>query len=139
MKDYFLSGFLCLMLSLIAAANDLPDIKEGLWELTFESDIAATPTPMPSVAYTSQRCLNKQTATDPHVLMQNKHCEILDLNQQVDLLTWKMRCPQQGRQMIGDGKVNYSHESFNGSFNMTMQGEGDITTQTTGRYLGNCK
>lgn len=144
MKYYFLSGLLGLLLSPIAVAEStLPDIKEGLWEFSFKSDIAAQPNSMPGIAYTSQHCLNRQTAADPHTILQNNQCEILNLNQQATQVTWNMRCQQQGIQMTGDGKVNYSHESFNGTFNMTMQGEGagalTITTQTTGRYVGNCK
>lgn len=141
MKTHLLLGSLCLILSQIATADSLPDIKEGLWELTFKPEIAAMPTAMLPV--TSQHCLNKKAAGDPQTLLQNNQCEILNLNQQPNLLTWDMRCQQQGIQMTGDGKVNYSHESFNGTFNMTMQGEGagamKITTQTSGRYLGNCK
>jgi hypothetical protein len=101
------------------------------------------PTSMPAIAYTSQHCLNKQTAGDPHTLLQNNNCEISDLNQQANLVTWKMRCQQQGIQMTGDGSVNYQHESFSGTFNMNMQGEGaaalKISTQTSGRYLGLCQ
>lgn len=136
-------AFCYFFLTQLARADSLPDIKEGLWELTFKSDITAMPTTMPSVGYTSQHCLNKQTAGDPHTILQNNQCEILNLNQQATQVSWEMRCQQQGIQMTGDGKVNYSHESFNGIFNMIMQGEGagamKITTQTTGRYLGNCK
>jgi hypothetical protein len=143
MKTQILAGLLCLILSQIAAADALPDIKEGLWELTFKSNIAAQPTSMPSIAYTSQHCLNRQTAGDPQTILQNNQCEILNLKQQATQITWDMRCQQQSIQMTGDGKVDYTHESFNGTFTMNMQGEGagalKITTQTTGRYLGNCK
>jgi hypothetical protein len=144
MKKYFLSGFLLLTLNhLSLAETTLPDIKEGLWELTFKSDIAAIPTPMPSVSYSSEQCLSKQSAGDPQTLLQNKTCEILNLNQQASQITWEMRCNQQGIQMTGDGKVNYSYESFNGIFNMNRQGGGaagmKIITQTSGRYLGACQ
>jgi hypothetical protein len=144
MKNHLLSACLCLLLSQSATAeSSLPDIKEGLWELSFQSQITALPTPMPSVAYTSEQCLSKKTAADPQTLLQNNHCEISNLNQQADRVTWQMRCQQQGIEMTGDGNVSYQHESFSGTFNMNMQGEGagamKITTQTTGRYLGMCK
>lgn len=143
-KHYLLAGSVCLMLSQITAAEqNLPDIKEGLWELTVKSEIAAMGAAMPAMGYTSQHCLNKKTAGDPQTLLQNNQCEISNLNQQATLVTWNMRCQQQGIQMTGDGKVSYQHESFNGIFNMTMQAEGagamKITSQTSGRYLGNCK
>jgi hypothetical protein len=142
MKTHFLVGLLFLTLSQIASSEPVvPDIKEGLWELTFKSDIASIPTPMPSVAYTSQRCLTKQQAGDPHTLLQNDQCEISDWQLQDNVGVWKMRC-QQGGEMAGDGKVNYQHESFNAVFNMNKQGEGTsalkIITQTSGRYLGDC-
>jgi hypothetical protein len=135
----------CLLFcsQMTAADNTLPDIKEGLWELTFKSDIAAQPTPMPAVAYSSQHCLTKQSAADPQTLLQNNQCEISDFQLQANHSSWKMRCQQGGIQMTGDGEASYSPESFNGTFNMMMQGEGaaalKITTQTTGRYLGRCK
>jgi hypothetical protein len=129
--------------AVVLAEAAVPDIKEGLWELTFKSEIAAQPTPMPAVAYSSQHCLTKQSAGDPHTLLQNNQCEISDFKLQANHAAWKMRCQQQGIQMTGDGQANYTYESINSTFNMYMQGEGaqslKITTQTTGRYLGNCK
>jgi hypothetical protein len=143
MKTHFLVGLLFLTLSQLAIAEPIePDIKEGLWELTFKSEIAAMPTSMHSVAYTSQRCLSKQKAGDPHTLLQNNQCDISDWSLKDNVGVWKMRCQQAGNDMIGEGKVHYQRESFNALFTMNSQGKGaqalSITTQTSGRYLGDC-
>ena len=145
MKHPFLPGFLFLALSQIAAAEStLSEIREGLWELIFKSEITPTPTKQTTSATNiSQQCLTRETSADPHTFLQNIDCEILNLNQHATQMSWDMRCQQQGIQLTGDGKASYSHESFNGTVNVTMQGERyatlKITTQISGRYLGNCE
>jgi hypothetical protein len=146
MKNYVLLSVLLLSLSQIAVAKPkptLPTIKEGLWEITFTSNTAAMPMNLPSMTYTSQQCLTQEKAGDPHTFLQNDQCDILNLNQQADLLSWDMRCNQKGVAVTGDGKVSYEAESFTGVYSSNTQNDNASSMktiiQTSGRYLGSCK
>jgi hypothetical protein len=144
MKNAILFSAIFLTFSQLAVADaTLPAIKEGLWEITFKSDTAAMPTTMPSMSYTSQQCLTQQKAADPRTFLQSNQCAILNLNQQADLISWDMRCEQQGNPATGDGKVSYQSETFAGIFSINMHNDGasalKTTTQVNGRYMGSCK
>ncbi|NOQ36700.1 MAG: DUF3617 family protein [Methylococcaceae bacterium] len=134
---------LCLAVNHNVIAADVePDIKEGLWELTSTATMSGMPMEMPPMKTTSKECMSKKSAMDPRTLLKNQNCEITDMKIQSNNASWKMSCNQQGIKMTGDGNINYQHESFNGVFNMNMQGEGGamkIVTKTVGRYLGACK
>lgn len=134
---------LCLAASHpLNAAEEMPDIKEGLWELTSNAEISGTSVAMPPMSTTSKECMSKKSAMDPKTMLKNQNCDIQDLKIQSNSATWKMSCNQQGIQMTGDGRIDYQHESFTGIFNMNMQGAAGamkIVTKTTGRYIGACK
>ncbi len=143
MKKILFMG-LCLAASqgLNAAEDTMPDIKEGLWELTSNAEISGVNMAIPPMSTTSKECMSKKTAMDPKTMLKNQNCDIQDLKIQSNRATWKMVCNQQGIQMTGDGSIDYQHESFTGVFNMNMQGAAGgmkIVTRTTGRYIGACK
>lgn len=126
----------------VIAAEPEPDIKEGLWELNATAVMSGIPVAMPPMSTTSKECMSKKSAIDPRTLLKNQNCEISDMKIHANAASWKMRCNQQGIQMTGDGNINYQHESFNGVFNMAMQGAAGamkIVTNMTGRYIGACK
>jgi len=127
--------------SVMAEDSKLPDIKEGLWELTSTAEMSGMPVAMPPMSTTTKECVSKNSL-DPKALLKSQNCEITEMNIRANTATWKMNCSQQGIQMTGDGNISYQHESFSGIFNMNMQGQGGamkIVTKTSGRYLGACQ
>lgn len=143
MKNFLLMT-LCLAVShtVTATESEMPDIKEGLWELTSTAEMTGMPMAMPPMTTTSKECMSKKNAIDPRTMLKNQNCDIQDLKIESNSASWTMSCNQQGVQMTGDGKIDYQHESFSGIFNMNMKGAGGamtIVTKTSGRYIGTCK
>lgn len=139
MKKILLMLF-CLMTSyhVFAENSELPDIKEGLWELTSTAEISE----MPPMTTTSEQCMSKKNALDPREMLKNQNCEISNMVIDLNTAKWKMRCSQQGMEMTGNGSINYQYESMSGTFNMAMQSEAGtmkIVTEIIGRYIGACK
>ncbi len=143
MKKILLILF-CLMTSyrVFAENSELPDIKEGLWELTSTAEISGIPMEMPPITTTSEQCMSKKNALDPKVMLKNQNCEISNMVIDLNTAKWEMRCSQQGMEMTGNGLINYQYESMSGTFNMAMQSEAGtmkIVTEIIGRYIGACK
>ena len=137
MNKYILAILLCLTLS--TAFAEMPDIQEGLWEVSSETIIPGMPMKMPAV--TMEQCFTKQSMKPENILQQN-NCQMDNMDISNNLVTWSMTCEQEGMTMKGSGNIQYQKTHFSGAFNMTMSGapQGEMTMQTKlkGRYIGQC-
>lgn len=137
MNKYLVTLLLTVFTSTVFA--EMPDIQEGLWEVTSVANIPAMPMKMPEV--TMERCFTKQSMNPENILQQN-NCQMNKMDIQNNQARWDMTCEQQGMTMQGAGNIEYQKKDFSGTFNMTMSGapEGNmsIQTQITGRYIGVC-
>ncbi|OQK18168.1 hypothetical protein AU255_10125 [Methyloprofundus sedimenti] len=137
MNKYLVTLLLTIFANTVFA--EMPDIQEGLWEVTSVANIPAMPMKMPEV--TMERCFTKQNMNPENILQQN-NCQINKMDIQNNQAKWSMTCEQQGMTMQGAGDIQYHKNDFSGTFDMTMSGapEGDmsIQTQITGRYIGVC-
>lgn len=128
-----------LILSTSVASVELPDIKEGLWEVSSVTNIPAMPIKMPAMKI--EQCFTKANMQPENILQQN-NCTMNSMDIQNNLASWSMSCEQDGMTMQGEGKINYQKTRFSGTFDMTMSGspQGAMTIQTklTGRYIGVC-
>lgn len=121
------------------AEIQMPDIKEGLWQVSTETMIPGMPIKMP--AMTMEQCFTKESINPEKILQQN-NCQMNNMDIQNNLAQWSMTCEQEGMTMLGSGNIQYQKTSFSGTFDMTMsgapQGEMSIQTKLTGRYIGQC-
>ena len=131
-----------LLLSLTlstAYAGGVPDIQEGLWEVSSEVSITGMPMQIPAV--TTEQCYTQQSM-NPENIMQQNHCKMNNMDIQNNQMNWSMTCQQEGMTMQGTGNIQYHKTSFSGTFNMIMsgspQGEMSMQTKLTGRYIGKC-
>lgn len=128
-----------LILSTSVASAELPDISEGLWEVSSVANIPAMPMKMPAMKI--EQCFTKENIQPENILQQN-NCKMNSMDIQNNLASWSMTCEQDGMTMQGEGKIQYQKTSFSGTFDMTMSGspEGNMTIQTqlSGRYIGKC-
>ena len=118
---------------------EMPDIKEGLWEVTSTANIPAMPMKIPAV--TIERCFTKQSI-NPENILQKKNCQMNNMDIQNNQAIWSMTCEQDGISMQGTGNIQYQKINFSGTFDMTMSGTSEgsmnIHTQIAGRYIGVC-
>ena len=132
-------GTLLLFLCVSTAYAEMPDITEGLWEISSEANIPAMPMKMPAV--TMAQCFTKESMNPENILQQN-NCQMNEMDIQNNLASWSMTCQQDGMTMQGAGSIHYQKTHFSGTFDITMSGapQGEMTIQTklTGRYIGDC-
>ena len=128
-----------LSLNLSNAYAELPDIEEGLWEVSTESSVVGMPMEIPTM--TVEECFTKESM-NPEKLMQQSGCQMNNLDIQATQASWDVSCQQEGMTMQGNGSLKFQKKSFSGVFNLRMSGSpsGDMNMKTklTGRYLGVC-
>lgn len=130
---------LFLFSSLSDVYAEMPDIKEGLWEISSQASIPGMPMQMPAV--TMEQCFTKESMQPDNILQQN-NCQMNEMTIQNNLAQWRMTCEQEGMTMQGSGNIQYQKTQFSGVFDMTMsgapQGNMSIQTKLSGRYIGQC-
>ncbi|SMG66080.1 conserved hypothetical protein, secreted [methanotrophic bacterial endosymbiont of Bathymodiolus sp.] len=117
----------------------MPDIQEGLWEVSTEATIPGMPMKMP--AMTTEQCFTKQSMNPENILQQN-NCQMHKMDIQSNQASWSMTCEQEGMTMQGSGNIQYQKTQFSGTFDLVISGapEGAMSMQTklSGRYIGQC-
>ena len=128
-----------LSLTVSTAYAQVPDIKEGLWEINSQASIVGMPMEMPSL--TQKQCFTQQSMSPENILQQN-NCQMQNMDIQPDRVSWSMSCQQDGMNMQGSGKIQYQKTSFSGTFDLIMSGAKEgamgMNTKITGRYIGPC-
>ena len=129
-----------LSLFTFSAANaELPDVQEGLWEITSTASIVGMPSEIPPLV--QKQCFTPKSISPENLLKQN-NCKMDNMDMQSNHVSWSMNCEQQGMVMQGSGNIQYQKTSFSGTFDLTMSGapEGAMGMNTTikGRYIGRC-
>ena len=128
-----------LTLTLSNVYAEVPDIQEGLWKVSSEVSFTGMPMQMPAV--TTEQCYTKQSM-NPENILQKNNCQVNEMNIKNNLARWSMTCQQEGMTMQGVGNIQYKKTSFSGTFDITMsgspQGNMNMHTKLTGRYIGKC-
>ncbi len=134
-------------LGLIAVATSsfaVEDIKPGLWKISLESGVAATPDWKPQPFELSQ-CLTAADAQNPDRLLLGMSssgatgCDFLNRQYSGNTLTFDVSCA--GTLGIkGHGQVTSTATSLDGFLNVSVGGEEkvDMQNQLHASYLGDC-
>jgi hypothetical protein len=132
-------ALLFMWASLAAAA---PDMKEGLWEITVNSkmEMPGMSMAMPPAKHT--QCLTKSDFV-PQKNEPGQECEKMSVNVSGNTVSWSIKCKSKDGIMKGTGKITYKGNTYEGVMNMTFPnqggGEGKMTSNMTGKWVGNCK
>lgn len=135
--------FLCALCGMAYA----DDIKPGLWKISLESSVAATPGWKPQPFENSQ-CLSEQDAQNPAPLLmgsgssQVSGCDFPSKQEGSGTFKFQLSC-QGALGLKGEGEINYSGTQFDGYLNVSFADVvSDQTTQMQnkihGTYLGPC-
>ena len=143
MKKIITSAVLTLfIIADCAFASD--DIKPGLWNISLESGVAASPDWKPQPFVTSQ-CLTEADAQNPDRLLLGMGssgatgCEFLNRQYSGNTLTFEVNCA--GTLGIkGHGQVTYSASTVDGFLDISTGGEikVDMQNKIHATYLGDC-
>ncbi|MCK5871203.1 MAG: DUF3617 family protein [Methylococcales bacterium] len=142
MRKYtFILLAMLLQTAVIADEIKLPDIKEGLWEITSVAEMVGFPVKIPPMTSHTTECLTKKKGLNLKTLLKNQNCAMSALKLQSNTATWNMKCTMEHTTMNGNGSLQYQYETFKGFFNMSLAGESgtmQIMTTLKGRYLSPC-
>jgi hypothetical protein len=112
------------------------DFKQGKYEITSKMEMPGMSMP----AKTVTQCLTQENPI-PDKSVKNQDCEIVDMQEKGNTVTWTMTCTQQGQKVITTGEMAYAENAFTGKMTMNMGSQGGnmtIKTQITGKRIGSC-
>lgn len=126
------------------AAAALPNMQEGLWEITTKVEISGLPKGLPE--HTVQHCVTKKDIEEGKGNMhqpesRNSKCEVKDYKVEGNKASWSIACSGDNP-TSGSGTVTYSGTGFAGMTKMKMGRKGQETemNQTfSGKRIGACK
>ncbi len=121
----------------------MPNMKEGLWEITVKMEVPGMPANVPPQAV--KQCITQKDLQDPRKTMpggdpKDNRCQVTDHKIQGNTATWKMAC-KGPEEMSGSGTMTYGGTSYTGTNTMTMKQGGQVRTmnmQYSGKHIGPC-
>jgi len=119
---FFLSG---------TAIAQVPDLKEGLWEITTTIEEPGMPKEM--MQQTFKNCLTKKDYI-PYK-EEDKNCKVTSFNVKGNTVNLAIKCKDAEGTYTGTGKVTYKNDTFEG-FIKYQDPEGEITMTMKGRWIG---
>jgi len=114
-----------------------PQMNPGKWEISTETQM----TGMNNMKILPQTHIQCMTEADivPQSKEASKECQITDIQQKGDTVSWKIICSGQGGQMEGTGEITYQGDSMQGTMDMEITGAGmHIKNTLKGRRIGDC-
>ncbi|RPH52245.1 MAG: DUF3617 domain-containing protein [Desulfobacteraceae bacterium] len=141
-KKFLLLLIIVLLLTYVSFAAAAPDMKEGLWEITVTSkmEMPGMTMPIPPVKYT--QCLTKNDFV-PQKNEKGEQCEKVNVTVNGNTVSWTVKCNGKEGPTKGTGKITYKGDAYEGVMNMTFPneggGEGKMTSNMSGKWIGKCK
>ena len=137
LRKLFAASVLLFAVISISFAGSVPNMQEGMWEITSRMEMPGMPMQMPPMKHT--QCLTKKDLV-PQSSQPGQECKITHTKVTGNTVTWTMQCKGQGGDMKGTGKITYSGNSFKGTIKMTMaQSNMEMTSHISGHRIGDCK
>ncbi len=129
--------FLGLLISLFLLPGNLmaqvPDLKEGLWEITSSIDEPDMPKEM--LRQTYKNCLTKKDYI-PYK-EEDKGCKVTKFDAKGNTVTWTIICKDAEGTSTGTGRVTYKGDTFEGLIKF-KDPEGEMSMSMKGRWVGKC-
>jgi len=115
-----------------------PDINPGKWEITTETEMVGGPG-MNVPAMTHTQCLEGGSPVPQGKTAPQQECQVTDVVQNGDTVSWKITCSGQSGEMEGSGEVTYSGDTMSGTMDMIIKGAGmHIKNKISGHRIGDC-
>lgn len=143
MQRIVLASALALSSAAIWAAG--PMMREGMWEMTIQSEMAGMPFKQPPM--TMQHCYTPKDVADTKKMIEersgrNGKCSMTDFSASGNTVSYSMTCHTEHGDSKATGSTTYSTDSYKGSSKMLIQVGGnnvEMTQNTTGKRIGDCK
>lgn len=112
------------------------NLNPGKWEVTTKTKVTGMDVDMPPITHT--QCLTEADLV-PQSKEASKECQVSEIHQHGNTVSWEIICSGQGGQMVGTGKINYQGDSLYGTMDMNITGAGiQVKNFITGHRIGDC-
>lgn len=111
------------------------DFNPGEYQITTKVKMPGIPAQITTECVSEQDLIPKSDSS-------GQDCEIHNMEQKGNVITWEMECNQEGQKMTSQGEMIYSGDSFKGTITVKMgpqAGNMVMTTEITGKRTGSCK
>lgn len=111
------------------------DFNPGEYQITTKVKMPGIP------AQTTTECVSEQDLI-PKSESLGQDCEVHNMEQNGNVITWEMECNQEGQKITSQGEMIYSGDSFEGTITVKMgpqAGNMVMTTEISGKRTGSCK
>lgn len=105
-----------LLLPLVAAADGL-DLKEGYWETTISIHVQGGIFPVPAIK--SSKCISKEDPV-PNSTKPSQRCHVSHQTVDGNEVSWRIECADDKGKMVGDGKITYAGNTFDGGMDVAI-------------------
>jgi len=137
LKKLFFVLIMLLTFVSISFAGSVPNMRDGMWEITTKVEMPGMPMNMPPMKHT--QCLTKDDIV-PSGSQPGQECKVTQTKVSGNTVTWTMHCKSQGEEMKGTGKITYSGDSFKGTIKITMSRRNmQMINHISGQRIGDCK
>ena len=118
-------------------AESVPEITEGIWEITTTVEMPGMPVAIPPTKHT--QCITKEELI-PQASAEKQDCTMIDQKTSGNTVSWTMQCNSSAGKSLSSGKITYSKNSFTGSFITEIpQAKMKMNSKMTGQRKGPCK
>jgi len=132
-----LSFFIIFSLILFAcsAKSSGPNLKEGKWEITVETEYKGKDMfQIPVRTYT--QCITKENVI-PQKIDPEKNCKITKHKIEGNKVSWVVECKTSQGSVISNGVATYKETTLNGIIKMQHLGT-EIIQKLKGKWIGEC-
>ena len=124
-----------IMLS-ITEVFAVPNLQEGLWEISSTMQMEGMPFNMPEASY--KQCITEQDMV-PQKEEPHQSCEVKEYRVTGDTVSWKTRCMASSGDTTSQGTITYQGDSFSGQITTTGSSMPSKMTQSLkGQRIGEC-
>src|SRR3972149_2865718 len=126
MKKTARSAFIVSLVALSAllllssvAFSAAPDMVDGEWETSFDTQIEGMPFAVPGMSFKIKQCLTKDDAV-PKSKEKDDTCKVKDMKTVGNNVKWTIECSDKDATTIGEGDITYSGTSYKGTMKNTI-------------------
>lgn len=139
LKQTVMSSILIGAIFLFSVVSWAMDFNPGEYEILTKVEMTGMPVTVPP--QTTTECMTEQDLIIKDATF-SENCEIKDVKEVGNTISWKMKCTQDGQTVDSTGQITYAGDSFKGKIIMNMGAQGGNMTATTileGKRIGKCQ
>lgn len=132
-------GAVVLLTFNVHAADEVPDIRPGLWRVAVAIEIPnATGPDTGPMQY--ERCIVPENLRNLLISPDRGGCSVIESKMTTRNLAWTVRCSQVGMASTARGKIEFAGTRLTGTILTVSEKQPDlkITTRLSGRHVGAC-